>query len=263
MKRRENFLPTFLVVAFLCILILTLSLSGKLKFLSFLEKSTSAIQSLSYNLLQKLPFISEDLKIKKLKDENLNLLSKIADFEKLQKENAALSDQFQTSYPRSTKLLKADIIGAPGFVPGISQPINLILNKGSKDNVKEGSAVVIKDNLVGIIAKVSNNLSYVNIINNSASFTAKTENGALGVVKGTGESLTLDNVQLLENIKNSEIVLTYGDINSDGVGIPPDLVVGKITEIEKNPSNLFQKAKLQSHVDFTKLSTVFIYLETK
>lgn len=262
MKRKENFLPAFLAVTFLCIALLTFSLSGKLKFLSFLEKPTSGIQSFSYNLFQKVPFVSEDLKLKALRDENLNLLSKIKDYEKLKRENAALSDQFQTYYPASYKLLKADVIGAPGFVPGVSQPTHLILNKGSKDNVKVGQAVVIKDNLVGIIAKTSFNLSKVNIINNSSSsFTAKTENGAQGTVKGTGAGLILENVLLSENIKDSEIVLTYGDISFEGVGLPPDLAVGKITEIEKSASDLFQKAKIESFVDFTKLSTVFVYIE--
>jgi rod shape-determining protein MreC len=264
MKRKESFLPTFLVVFFLCIIILVLSLSGNLKFLSsFLEKPVSAIQSLSYNLFQKLPFISEDLKIKRLKDENLNLLNKISDYEKLKKENAALSDQFQTAYPQSIQLLKAEVIGASGFIPGVSVPNVFILNKGTKDNIKKGSAVVIKDNLVGVISQISTNLSQVAVINNpSSSFTAKTQNGASGLVKGGG-NLILDGILLSENIKAGELVLTKGDINSDGVGIPPDLVVGKITSVEKNPSDLFQKAEIASFVNFVNLSTVFVYIQAK
>lgn len=263
MKRKTSFLPAFLVVAFLCIILLTLSASGKLRFLSFLERPVSGIQSLSYNLFQKLPFISEDLKIKKLQDDNLNLLTKIVDQEKLKKENAALSDQFKVSYPPSSNLLKADIIGAPAFIPGVSIPISLILNIGLKDNVKVGNAVVIKDNLIGIIAKVSNSLSTVNIISSSSSFTAKTENGAQGIVKGGEGGLVLGNVLLSENIKEGELVLTKGDIDSDGIGIPQDLIVGKITEIEKNPSDLFQKAKIESFIDFSRLSAVFVYIENK
>lgn len=264
MKKRENFLPAFLVVAFLCIVLLVLSLSGHLKFLSsFLEKPASVIQSLSYNLLQKLPFVSESTKIKKLEDENLELLSRVADFEKLKKENQALSDQFQTTYPPSYKLLEAQIIGAPGFIPGVSSPTTFILNKGAKDNIKEGFAVVVGDNLVGVISQISENLSKVNIINNSSlSFTGKTENGAVGVVKGT-DVLTLNNVLLSENIMDGELVLTKGDVNQDGIGIPADLIVGKIKSVEKNPSSLFQKGELESFVNFVNLSTVFVYIQTK
>lgn len=259
--KRSSFLPAFLVVVFLCIAILVLSVSGKLKFLSFLEKPASGIQSFSYNLFQKLPFVSQDSRIKILKEDNLNLLGKIADYERLKRENAALSDQFQTSYPSSVQLLQAQIIGAPGFIPGVSAPDTLILNKGAGDNIKEGSAVVIKNNLIGIIAKVSGNLSKVNTISNpSFSFTAKTQNAAVGIIKG-GESLTLDNILLSENISKGELVLTKGNVNNDGAGIPPDLVVGKITSLEKNPSDLFQKASVESFIDLTNLTSVFVYMQ--
>lgn len=261
MKRRESFLPTFLIVVFLCILILILSLSGNLKFISsFLEKGTSTVQSIVFGISQSIPFVSENQKIKELKEENLGLLDKMQDYEKLKKENAALLDQFQTSYPSSIRLLETEIIGAPGFIPGVSIPNNFILNKGSKDNVKIGQAVVIKDNLIGVVSQVSPSLSKVNIINNSSSsFTAKTQSGALGVVRGGG-SITLDNVLLSENIRLQDFVLTKGDVNSEGVGIPADLIIGKITSVEKNPSDLFQKGKIESFVDFTSLSTVFVYI---
>lgn len=261
MKRRENFLPVFFVIVFLCLLILFLSLSGKLNFLSsFLEKGTSGIQAISFDIFHRLPFISLDSRLQKLQDENQELLGRVVEIEKLKKENQALSDQFQTSSIPTNKLLKAEVIGAPGFVPAVSTPNYFILNKGTKDNVKIGQAVILKDSLVGTITQVSNNLSKVNTLNNSSSsFTAKTENGALGVVKGGG-SLTLDNVLLSESIKAPQLVLTYGDINLEGVGIPADLVIGKIIQVEKNPSALFQKAKIESFVDFINLSTVFIYL---
>jgi len=264
MKRKTGFLPAFIVVAFLCILILTLSLFGNLKSLSsFLEKGTSIIQSTTFKIFQKLPFISQDLKIKELKDENLNLLNKIADYERLKKENSALSDQFQTSYPASIHLLKADIIGAPSFIPGVSGPSKLIINKGLKDNLKVGMAVVIKNNLVGVISKTSTNLSEVEIINSPEfSFTAKTQNGVVGIIKGGG-NLTLDNVLLSENISVGELVLAKGNIDSDGIGIPPDLVIGKITSVEKKPSDLFQRANVESFVNFVNLSTVFVYIQTK
>ncbi|MFH1833371.1 MAG: rod shape-determining protein MreC [Candidatus Levyibacteriota bacterium] len=263
MKRKTGFLPVFFTVVFLCILILVLSLSGKLKSLSsFLEKETSGIQTVTFRIFQRLPFVSQNSKIKEIKDENLNLLGKITDYEKLRKENAALSDQFQTSYPQAIQLLKVDIIGAPAFIPGVSVPDKYIINKGQKDNLKVGMAVIFKNNLVGIISKTSTNLSEVATVNDPLlSFTAKTQNGAIGIVRGEG--LTLDNILLSENISDGEFVLTKGDIGPDGVGIPPGLMVGKIISVEKKPSSLFQKAKIESLIDFTSLSSVFVYMQTK
>lgn len=263
MKRKPSFFPTFLLVFFLCVLILSLSLSGNLKFLSsFLEKGTSAIQSTTFVIFQKLPLVVENPKVKKLEDENLRLLSQVAAFEKLKRENAALSDQFQTAYPQSAQLLEAEIIGASSFIPGVSVPDSFIIDKGLKDNVKIGSAVVVKDNLVGEVSQVSTNLAKVNAINNSSiSFTARTQGGAVGIINNVG-TLTLGNILLSENIKSGELVLTKGDINSNGVGIPPDLVVGKIKSVEKNPSDLFQKAEVESLVNIVNLSTVFVYIQS-
>lgn len=264
MRRRENFWSTFLTVSILCIVILILSFSGRINFLSsFLEKGTSAIQAVTFRIFQKLPFVSEDEKIRKLEETNLDLLSRVADFEKLKRENQALTDQFQTSYPRNAQLLKADVIGAPGFIPGVSVPNILILNKGTKDNVRKGCAVVVKNNLIGVVSQVSENLSKVDTINSSSfSFTAKIANGAVGVV-GRESALTLDNILLSENIKDGELVLTEGNMGDNGIGILPDLVVGKITSVEKNPSDLFQKAKVESFVNFSSLTSVFVHTQIK
>ena len=230
---------------------------------SFLGRGASAVQATTFGIFQKLPFVSGDTEIQKLKNDNLELLSQIAGSEKLKQENVALSDQFRTSYPRSLQLLQTQVIGAAAFLPGISIPNNFIIDKGLKDNLKAGMAVVIKDNLVGVVSQVSDSLSQVELVNNpSVSFTAKTQSGAVGVIKG-GANLTIDNIFLSENIKSGELVLTKGSINSDGVGIPPDLVAGKIISVEKNPSNLFQKGKVESFVNFINLSTVFVYMQLK
>jgi rod shape-determining protein MreC len=264
MQRRENFWPAFLIALFLCITILALSLSGKLNFLSsFFEKGTSSLQAAAFSIFQKLPFVAQDSGTKKLEDSNLELLSQISMLEKLKKENTALSDQFQTAYPKSTDLLKADIIGAPAFVPGVSVPNVFILDRGLKDGVRKGSAVVIKDNLVGIVSQVSANLSKINNLTNpSVSFTARTSGGAVGIMRG-GSILTMDNILLSENVKVGELVLTNGDMDSSGIGILPDLIVGKITSVEKKPSDLFQKARVESFVNFVDLNSVFVYKQIK
>lgn len=260
MRKREQFFIVFFIFLFLSLAILGLSLSGNLRFFSsVLEKIASPIQGLTYGFFQRLPFGLEDQAVKKQKEVNMLLTTKLVDEQKLQKENAALLDQFQTAKPRSSNLLPARIVGALDFIPGVTTPSSFILDKGKKDNVNVGYAVVFKNNLVGSIVKVSSYLSKVDLVTNvSSSFTAKTINGALGVIKGSGRGMTLDNVLLSENIKPQEIVLTSGDINLNGTGYPPDLIVGKIQSIDKNPSSLFQRAKLESLINFPKLSTVFI-----
>jgi len=251
MRRKERFLFIFFILLFLAIIILTLSLGGLLKSpSSILEKLATPIGIKVYSIFQNLPFVSESEEKTKLKDKNLDFLVDFSEIQRLKKENAALKDQFQTTKPKSYDLLPAKIVGhAFGFV----------VDKGERDGVKEGQVAVFKNNLVGKVRKASSNLSKVELIFNSSSFTAKTmTKGVSGIVKGDGRKITIDNVLASDKIEVGEIIVTKGDMNLEGIGYPPDLIVGKIVSIDKNPSSLFQKAKLESFVDFNNLDMVFI-----
>ena len=124
---------------------------------------------------------------------------------------------------------------------------------------------VLKDNLVGKIAKTSDFFSQVILVTNpSSQFAAKTIQGVLGVVKGEGnQDMILDNVLLSDSLEKGNFVVTTGDLALDGSGIPPNLVVGKITSVDKNPSSLFQQGKLESLIDFSKISEVFVVVGLK
>ena len=158
--------------------------------------------------------------------------------------------------------MPSKIVGAPGFIPGVTTPANFILDKGAKDNVEVGDSVVVKNNLIGKVSKVSSRLSKVDVITNSSIvLSAKTISGAIGVVKGgASDKITLDNVLPSQNLKIDELVLTKGDVDIAGSGIPADLVIGKIQSIEKVPTNIFQRAEVKSLINLTKLSIVFIVI---
>jgi rod shape-determining protein MreC len=173
-----------------------------------------------------------------------------------------LRDQFETTQISAPDLLPAQIIGSPKSLP-TEIPTTFVLDKGSRDGVKLGQTVVYKNNLVGKIVAVSQKLSTMIVVSNSsfvtAGKTAKSE--AIGVIKGKGgDDITLDTVLLSEDLKTSDVVVTKGDINNKGEGVPPNLIVGKITSVDKKPSALFQSASVKSLLSFSKLSTVFIML---
>jgi len=106
-------------------------------------------------------------------------------------------------------------------------------------------------------------LSVVDLLNHKGfSFTAKTTaTHALGIMQGTGtETIVLNNVLLSDTLQKGDIVVTKGDINSDGLGFPPDLIIGKIISINKKASALFQSAEVERLVDVTRLEMVFVMM---
>lgn len=255
MRKRENFFLTFFLFFFLSLFLIVLSKIGFLNGVySTLEVLLVPVASFTRQITSSIPSFSSDSALEKLKKENSRLLAQLAEKKSLETEVAALRDQFQTPYPKSTNLLPAKIIASPSFLPGVSQPSHFILNRGAKDKVKVGQAVVYKNNLVGKIVSVSENLSDVALLTSlDISLTVKTvspnNSSALGVVRGIGGEMVLENVLLSEKISASDLVVTKDE---------GDLVVGKIEAIEKKPSALFQTAKVKSLLDFSSLSTVFV-----
>lgn len=262
MRKKENFTSVFLFFAIFALIIFTASRLGFLSFpASVLQEALSPLAGSVYSAFNFFSIPSKDSTISKIKEENRELVKKIVSQSVLQKENSALHDQFATTSIRSQTLLPAKIVGAQSFIPGVSNPQSFIIDKGTKDNIKIGNAVIYKDNLVGKIIESNLYFSKVVLITNpSFSSTVKTlRTQAAGVIKGEGgKRIILDNVLQSDDIKASDVILTKGDQDMKEIGLPPDLIVGKLISVNKKPSNLFQKGEVVSLLDFSQLSTVFV-----
>lgn len=258
MKKRERLFFNFFLCLIAAIFVLVLS---KLGFTSSLQsktqESSNPLKLAIFSVFNKVSIFSQNQQ----QASRELLFKKVVDQKKLVEDNKALRDQFATANPKPFLLLPSKVVGAPAFLPGITSLETLTIDKGYNDGVKVGQAVVYKDILVGKIQKVSGNLSSVLLVTNSdfsfAGYTSQTN--ALGVVKGKGKGeMLLNNVVLSDNLIISDIVLTHGDVDTKGIGLPKDLVVGNITSVDKKPSSLFQSAMIKSVLDFSRLSMVFI-----
>lgn len=194
--------------------------------------------------------------LSKLKKENIKLAEKFVEIEVIKKDNQALRSQFQETVISTSDLIPARVIG---YVGAYSHPNVLVIDKGKYDGVRKGSVVVFGKNLVGKIGDVSPKYSSVILpYNNEFTTVGKTLKGAEGVVSGLDNFILLDKVVIEENLSKGDVVLTRGDVNSVGVGIYPDIIVGKIDSIEKVETRPFQNAKIESLLNFTKLNMVFV-----
>lgn len=139
---------------------------------------------------------------------------------------------------------------------------SLILNKGKKDGVDIGNAVVVGEGLIGKITNVTNNTSTLKLITSDDNLNKisvkirymetyiykilEVENNML-VIKGIDNEIDLD--------KNSDkVVLTSGlsDIYPSGI------IIGKITNIVSDKYGISKKAYVSSSVDFDSLRFVSV-----
>jgi len=256
MQRKASFFPVFLIFIVLAILIFFFAQKGLFGGLTgFLEQATVPLQKMTFGIFHTQ---GDQTSEEKLREENNSLLKELAKQKGLEKENRALHDQFEATNPDPKKLLPATIIGM--------HDEEIVIDKGTSDGVKAGGVIVYKDNLIGRIVQVSGHLSVVDLVTNkSTSFTAETaKTSALGVIKGQGAGgILFDNAVLSDKLEKDDVVVTKGDIDASGLGFPPGIVVGKIVSVNKKASSLFQTAEIQSLVDFSQLTVVFVLSELK
>jgi rod shape-determining protein MreC len=259
MHKRRIFFPIVLLFVILSTTVFLVAKQGLFGFTNALtQKVLSPLQSIIV-----MPFQSPLIKSsssQQLQKENRQLRQQLVDQKLLEADNRALQDQFATANPPAKHVLPARIVSDPSFIPGITLPDTIVIDKGLFDKVQVGQAVVYKENAIGKITKVNTYFSLVTLITaKKSAITAKTLNGAIGISKGEGNNeLLLENVLLSQHLKIGDMVVTMGDQDISGNGYSPDLIIGKITAIEHEPSALFQKAQVVSLVDMTKLRVVFV-----
>ena len=143
----------------------------------------------------------------------------------------------------------------------------LTLNRGSKDGVAANDPVIGALGLIGKVVSVSPTTSEVLLILDgegqvSALVRGSAGNATFGIVQGTykrGSRLTPEgNLQMLfrreDNVNPGDLVLTAG---AGGV-YPKDVPIGKIVEIQLDPTGLLKTAFIEPLVNFDTLEEAFI-----
>ena len=141
------------------------------------------------------------------------------------------------------------------------------LNRGSRDGVSANDPVIGDLGLIGKIVSVTPTTSEVLLILDSegqvsATVRGSTGTGTFGIVQGTykrGSRLTSEgNLEMLfrreDNVNAGDLVLTVG---LGGV-YPKDVPIGKVKEIQLDPTGLLKTAYIQPLVDFDALEEAYI-----
>ncbi|MGQ9647793.1 MAG: rod shape-determining protein MreC [Thermodesulfobacteriota bacterium] len=195
-----------------------------------------------------------------LQRENLMLKKKIAE---LQRESHEMKEM-ASAYERLQKLLQfrekipppviaAEVIGGDPS----SWFRSITLNKGERDGIRKGMAVIAPEGVVGQILKTAPHHSTVLLITdyNSAVDAIVQRTRAKAIVEGRGEN----RCQLKYLLRSEDVIV--GDVAvTSGLGgsFPKGLMVGEIRKVEKKEHGIFQYAELIPSVDLTKLEEVLV-----
>lgn len=133
----------------------------------------------------------------------------------------------------------------------------VIINRGSDDGLRRGMPVVSNQGLVGRIDAVTAYAARIQLINDSASAIniniQPSDDDAILIGNLNGE-ISLEMIPQNAQIQTGDTVLTSGM----GGTYPANILVGIVTGVIEQPSDLFQTAAVQPMVDFSKLEIVLV-----
>jgi len=138
---------------------------------------------------------------------------------------------------------------------------SVTINKGERDGIQKGMAVISPDGVVGQVLKTSPHYATLLLLTdyNSAIDAIVQRTRAKAIVEGKEENrCQLKYLLRSEDVAAGDVVVTSGF----GGKFPKGLMVGEIRKVEKRSHGVFQYAELVPSVDFTKLEEVFVLTES-
>lgn len=184
--------------------------------------------------------IQENRDLKRKNDEDTLNLAILTD------ENKRLRQQLESPLPPSFHFIAAPVLG-------ISKTMDLSV--GETDGVAMGMPVVVGTTIIGKISTVSANRSSVLLLTDSdLTISAKTDKGTKGVIGGLlGQSIKMDDILQKDLILIGDLVSSSGED-----GLPPNLLIGKVTRVQSDDVSVYKKAEIEGSVDPTLLKMVFV-----
>ncbi len=198
-----------------------------------------------------------------LEKENRRLKQRIAE---LQEENNQakemkltmdrLKNLLQFRQENTQTMIGAEVIGQDPS----SWFKSVTIDKGERDGVKKGMAVISAAGVIGQILKTAPHYATVLLITdyNSAIDSIVQRTRAKAIVEGNGEN----RCQLKYLLRTEEVAVGDAVVTSGLAGnFPKGLRVGEVKKVDKKGHGVFQYAELIPSVDLSKLEEVFVVME--
>lgn len=268
-KNKINYvvLSIILILLFLCVLIF----NKKEKNLNFIEKGVKDITSSVVSIfIYPVNFISDKIeyldtnkklikKLKKLeKEKNLYEYNKTL-IEELKSENKHLLDELDLK----TSLLPNKTINATTITRSLDTYYDyIIIDKGMKDNIEKGDAVINSKGLIGTVITASNHTSTVRLLT-SLNFTKisvkiKVEDGYVyGLLSGYDKE---KNIFIVEGISENTEIKKGDKIITTGLGktFTSGILVGNVSLVTKDNFDLAKTLEVKPVTNFSDINYVTV-----
>jgi rod shape-determining protein MreC len=184
-----------------------------------------------------------------------------AKFQSLKEENDVLRDYFNFFKEEEFTTVLSNVIAQETVLGLRGQEQQLLIDKGSFENLEPNLAVVNqKGSVVGKIASVKEKTALVCLITSSnCSLSASILNSQsnIGLTKGElGLTVSLDMIPQTEEIVMGDIVVTAGLSDK----IPGGLVIGRVSKIEKRGNEIWQRALIEPAASLNNLNILAIVI---
>lgn len=268
MIMRKNFFTLLAVSIVLAVTILSHYLSWLKPVENFLRYLVNPASRAMYVLSVKINNTDEEFATpdemlqayKKIKEDWLKNKIAEVEFETLRQDNENLRQQLNFLKTKNFNSIGVEVIGK-NIDPTES---TLIVNRGFKDGIREGSPVIIGDGiLIGKIAKVEEKISVVRLLDDNQSKIAATVvnyEKSIGLVEGGyGISVQMNFIPQSESINMGDIVVTSGLEEK----MPRGLLIGAVQAVEKEAHQPFQKAVIKPFAGFDKVTLVSVLINAE
>jgi rod shape-determining protein MreC len=138
----------------------------------------------------------------------------------------------------------------------------ILIDRGASSGIRPGMPAITDSGLVGLVIGTTPNHSKLLLLTDPQSrvdvFVQRSR--ARGTLQGDAQGLCqLVHVLREADVELGDLVLTSGQ---DGI-FPKGLIVGRATEVEREPYGLFQTVKVAPAADLEGLEEVFVILERR
>jgi len=267
MNKKKNRLGLIIVVVVLLIFFNWIGLLGWLK---------QGISAVLQPMLKSAHSVSSEIKgdefanlneaelialLKQTQSEHNKLVADNAQLRYLQEENNVLR-AYAGFFERSKyHQVIADVISRNTIDSNYLQNSNVIINRGSEDGIIIGLLAVDQSGMVvGKVTQVEKGIAEVSLINSrrcNLGVSLQDQARTIGITEGeTGLTVAINFIPQTEVIREGDVIVTSGLENN----IPRGMVVGKISQAEKENNEIWQRAVVEPYINLEDLMMVAVIL---